>query len=216
MRRLSDAIIDKLQNYYGLAIRRNVGSLEDMRKAVWATYFHLASTDTNPSHGLCPKDADTWCKFNKAQLSGEPYVHKEHLPASVLEAVKPIYQQLANPELLAKCLHGKTQNPNESFNNVVWERAPKNVFLGHQTLKICSLDAVLTFNDGNIARVNVLNYFGISPGRYTVQGLRTLDLRRKYFADRAAQQATKEARQSRRLSTKRKLDIGDEYLAGAY
>ena len=125
--RLSDAIIDKLQNYYGLAIIRNIASLEDMRKTVWATYFHMASTDTNPSHGLCPKDADTCPKFNKAQLTGEPHVHEEYFPASVLQVVELIYQHLANLELLAKCIQGKTQNPNESFNHVVWERAQKTL-----------------------------------------------------------------------------------------
>lgn len=107
---LSDAIIDKLQNYYGLAIRRNTASLEDMRKAVWATYFHMASTDTNPSHGLCPEDTDPWCKFNKAQLNGHPHVPKEHLPESVLQTVKLIYQHLVNPELLHASM-GKLKTP---------------------------------------------------------------------------------------------------------
>ena len=91
-----------------------------------------------------------------------------------------------------------------------------NVVLEHQTSKICTFDAVLTFNDGSIAGVNVLNSFRISPGRYTVQGLRVLDLRRQYLANRAAQRATKEARQAGRFITKRKRDIGDEYMAGAY
>lgn len=33
-RRLTDTCIDKIQTYYGLAIRRNIGDLESMRKAV--------------------------------------------------------------------------------------------------------------------------------------------------------------------------------------
>lgn len=35
--RLTDAMINKIQMYYGLAIRRHIGSLDDMRRAVWAT-----------------------------------------------------------------------------------------------------------------------------------------------------------------------------------
>jgi hypothetical protein len=31
--------IDKLQNYYDLAIRRNVNSLEVMKRVVWAVFF---------------------------------------------------------------------------------------------------------------------------------------------------------------------------------
>lgn len=41
--RLTDAVIDSLQNYYGLAIRRNTNDLEKMKKDVWATFFPKAS-----------------------------------------------------------------------------------------------------------------------------------------------------------------------------
>ncbi|CAN7979344.1 unnamed protein product, partial [Ixodes persulcatus] len=173
-----------------------------MRKAVWATYFHMASTDAHPSHGLCPKAADTWCISVCAALRRARRRYN-YLPAAVLEVLKPIYQQLAKPELLKKCLHGKTQNANESFNNVVWERAPKNVFLGLETLKIATMDAVLTFNDGSIARADIFRLFGVSPGFFTVQWLRDADRRRLYFANRATQLVTKEARKARRQAKKR-------------
>ncbi|KAK7104241.1 hypothetical protein V1264_018995 [Littorina saxatilis] len=45
-RRLTDAVCDKLQTYYGNAIRGNKGDLVEMRKAVWAVFFHKGSTDT--------------------------------------------------------------------------------------------------------------------------------------------------------------------------
>ncbi|GFV32518.1 hypothetical protein TNCV_1054991 [Trichonephila clavipes] len=35
--------------------------------------------------------------------------------------------------LIEKCLHGRTQNPNESFNKCIWERIPKTVFVGIET-----------------------------------------------------------------------------------
>jgi hypothetical protein len=41
--------IDKLQNYYGLAIRRNVNNLEVMKRALWAVFFHKLLTNENPS-----------------------------------------------------------------------------------------------------------------------------------------------------------------------
>ena len=34
---------------------------------------------------------------------------------SVIKHLKPIYSELSNEDLLKKCLHGKTQNQNESF-----------------------------------------------------------------------------------------------------
>lgn len=60
--RLTDAVIDSLQNYYGLAIRRNTNDLEKMKKDVWATFFHKASTDENPQHNLCD---ESWCNYMK-------------------------------------------------------------------------------------------------------------------------------------------------------
>lgn len=61
--RLSNEAIQDMQLYYGLAIRRNVTSLENMKTAIWAEYFHLISTNEHPTHVLCPKTSDTWCKY---------------------------------------------------------------------------------------------------------------------------------------------------------
>ena len=44
--RLNDKMIDKLQNYYGLSIRRNSGnSVEKMKKAIWGGFFHVCSSE---------------------------------------------------------------------------------------------------------------------------------------------------------------------------
>lgn len=60
---LTDAIINQLQNYYSLTIRRNTHSLQEMKKAVWALFYHKISTDDSPHHGLCPKGHDSWCNY---------------------------------------------------------------------------------------------------------------------------------------------------------
>ncbi|GFW20752.1 uncharacterized protein TNCV_1049731 [Trichonephila clavipes] len=94
--RLTDNEISKLQQYYGLAIRRNMNFVSDMFKAVWAIYFHKLSTDSVPQHGLRPTSPDTWCGFNKAKLLGEAYSHKHSLPEPVLLALKPIFKSLSD------------------------------------------------------------------------------------------------------------------------
>ncbi|GFV18843.1 uncharacterized protein TNCV_4757301 [Trichonephila clavipes] len=66
--RLTDAEIDKLQRYYGLAIRNNSGNLSAMKQAIWAILFHKISTDLNPQHGLCPLGDDSWCGYNRSKL----------------------------------------------------------------------------------------------------------------------------------------------------
>ena len=41
--KLTDATIDKLQNYYGIATRSNSADLEAMKSAIYASLFHCAS-----------------------------------------------------------------------------------------------------------------------------------------------------------------------------
>ncbi|GFV35082.1 uncharacterized protein TNCV_2304341 [Trichonephila clavipes] len=94
--RLTEAEIDRLQAYYGLAIRRNLSSVKDMQQAIWAIFLHKLSTDEKPQHGFCPSDTDTWCKFKKAELLGETYHHKNSLPVDVVEAMRPVFRDLAN------------------------------------------------------------------------------------------------------------------------
>ncbi|GFT03236.1 uncharacterized protein TNCV_3610911 [Trichonephila clavipes] len=98
--RLTEAEIDRLQAYYGLDIRRNLSSVKDMQQAIWAIFLHKLSTDEKPQHGFCPSDTDTWCKFKKSRIAWETYHHKNSLPVDVVEAMRPIFRDLANPELL--------------------------------------------------------------------------------------------------------------------
>ncbi|GFY14058.1 uncharacterized protein TNCV_3274901 [Trichonephila clavipes] len=84
-----------------------------MRQAICAIFLHKLSTDEYPQHGFCPIGEDSWCGFKKAEASGKSYKHKNSLPVAVVEAMRPIFGDLSHPDLLKKCLHGKTQNPNE-------------------------------------------------------------------------------------------------------
>lgn len=42
---------------------------------------------------------------------------------------------------------------------VLWSHVPKNVFVGPHTLKIATLDAVLSFSDGSSAQASILKPF---------------------------------------------------------
>ena len=111
--RLTNKVIDTLQNYYGMAIQQNTDSLIDMRNAVWASLYHVASSDESPNHFMWPTGNDSWCKWQKDAAT---YKHTLGLPAAIVSLLEPIYDDLSNANLLAKCLHGKTQNPNECLN----------------------------------------------------------------------------------------------------
>jgi hypothetical protein len=78
---------------------------------------------------------------------------------------KPIYRVLSHPDLIKKCLHGRTQNPNESFNDMIWLRTPKNAFFDYNTLKMVVYDAVLSFNMRNLGTAKVLHQLNIQTVR---------------------------------------------------
>uniref|UniRef100_A0A1B6JCK1 Mutator-like transposase domain-containing protein n=1 Tax=Homalodisca liturata TaxID=320908 RepID=A0A1B6JCK1_9HEMI len=206
--RLTNNDIDKLQEYYGLAIKRGGSDLQQMVKNVWATYFHKISNDDTPQHGLCPKGPESWCGYNKAEALHQTFSHKSHnLPYEVMVQIKQIYRDLANPDLLKKCLDQKTQNQNESFNNAVWSKVPKNVFVRLNTLKLGIYDAVLTFNNGFTSKLDVYNKLGIKLSEKSVAALRNFDTIRLKKAEKSALDMTKEARVARR---KRKLALEEE------
>ena len=58
---------------------------------VWATYFHKASTNEDPNHGMCPPGAESWCGYQKAVANGEVFDHKPAVPKAVLDEIKGIY-----------------------------------------------------------------------------------------------------------------------------
>lgn len=78
-------IIDKLQNYYGIAIRTNPGNLKSMKKAVHAALFHVASSKEKNYYVHCPTGTDSWCGFQRDQTLGtNKYKDGKGLPLSVI------------------------------------------------------------------------------------------------------------------------------------
>ena len=114
--RLTFKEIDRLQTYYGLAIRRNVGNLLGMKSSIAAILRHRLSTDAMPNHSECPKGPETWCKYNK---DPENFKHKNPLPKAVAIHIKPVFDRLSNNKILERCLDGFNQNAAESYNGLL-------------------------------------------------------------------------------------------------
>lgn len=215
--RLTAQVIDMLTKYYGNAIRANSNSVDDMSNAIWATYYHKISTDDKPQHHLCPTGIQSWCKWQKAKATSKKtlmnFKHTSSIPSAVMEAIKPIYVDLTDKNLLEKCVGGFTQNSNESFNQSVWKLIPKTSFSGLSVLEIGIYIAVICYNDGKQAFLQLMKRFNVAPGTSALQWAKNTDDERVFFAERRAQAATHEARQARR---KRSFPEDDSYLAGAY
>ena len=148
--RLTEKVMNTLQNCYGMAIRQNVNDLYGMKKSVAAVLFHYSeSTSSEERHKFCLRTEDSWCKFQADKLTGKStYKEKITIPTAVRDVIKPIFKDLGDDKLLRKCLHGKTQNPNESLNQIIWKRCPKDIFVERTVLTLAVSSAVLHFNDG--------------------------------------------------------------------
>ncbi|GFU73611.1 uncharacterized protein TNCV_3429061 [Trichonephila clavipes] len=165
-------------SYYGSAIRRNHSSVQNMLQAIWAIFLHKLSNDEYPQHGFCPIGEDSWSGFKNAEASGKSYKQKNSLPVAVVEAMRPIFRDLSHPDLLKKCLHGKTQNSNESFHNVIWSHVSKATFVQIETLSLGVYDVVCSFNDGNVSKLKIIQKMGVERGEYSISAMKLLDTER--------------------------------------
>ncbi|GFW05829.1 uncharacterized protein TNCV_603011 [Trichonephila clavipes] len=183
--RLTDAEIDKLQRYY----------------------------DLNPQHGLCPLGDDSWCGYNRSKLKGDTYKHKHNLPIAIMHCIKKVFRDLSSPELLSRCLHGKTQNCNESLNSVIWSIIPKTVFVQLGTLKTGVYESISIY----ITKLKVLDLLNIQPGFYTCRALQEADHARIRKAEKAISRRTKEARiKNRQLKCRQEDDLADDLSNPSY
>lgn len=216
--RLTAQVIDQLTTYYGNAIRQHSKSVDDIFNAIWATFYHKISTDENPQHHLCPTGSQSWCKWQRTKATStkkalKNFKHTSSIPPAIMEAIKPIYTDLTDRNLLQKCVGGFTQNSNESFNQSVWRIVPKTFFSGLTVLEIGIYIAVICFNDGKTSFLDLMKRFNVLPGVSAVQWAKVTDEERIFYAERQTAAATLEARQARR---KRNLPEDDSYAPGSY
>ena len=165
--RLTASVIDKLQNYFGIALRSNVGDLQKMQDAILASLFHVASSENDNFHVYFPRTHESWCQYQRDAINNTNlYTPGAGISDDVIAVIKPAYADLTKPEILQKCLHGLTQNPNESFNSTIWERVQKTVYCGLDTLELAVFDAVANYNYGRMATLDIFEGLNIIPGVY--------------------------------------------------
>lgn len=203
MKPVTDVVIDKLQNYFGIALRANTGgTVKKMSDAIYASFLHVASSESNNFHSLCDS---SWCQFQRDKLNGTNlFKHGQGLPDQVKPLITPIYKDLLKPEELEKCLHGMTQNQNESYNALIWERAPKSVYISIEKMKFAVYDAVAVFNDGRQGSLDILKRVGVNPGYYTTELCSILNIKRRAKASVKSREEKKIRRRRLRASKTKK------------
>ena len=88
------------------------------------------------------------------------------MPPTVIKHVKSVFDNLSTDELLTKCLHGKTQNQNESFNGTIWNKIPKTNYVAPEVFELSVLDVVVHFNIGNLGTLHIFDKLGIERGYF--------------------------------------------------
>ena len=133
--------------------------------------------------------------------------NKVNLPVCIQEEIKPIFQGLTNVDMLSKYLHGMTQNSNESFNQLVWNRCPKSVFTSRPTVETAVNSSVIVYNDGFLALASVFEHIGLQPRVFFVKCAQKKNFTRIYSMDKKSTDKTKKRRKSLRSIRKGLLTV---------
>ena len=166
-----------------------------MKKVIHASLMHCASSESHLLHDHCPTGSTSWCKFQKDRANRTKLnKHGPGLPLGVIAKLKPEYARLSDDSVLEKCLHGKTQNQNEALNGMIWQRVPKEVYVGREFLEMGLYDAVAYFNISSYAILKLFDALGIPPGKFTETGCRQMDHGCVLMAQRKSQCDTKKRR----------------------
>ena len=64
---LTAPLIDKLQNYFGIALWSNLSPVDEMRCAISASVLHIASSASNNYDGQCDRSPETWCQYQAGE-----------------------------------------------------------------------------------------------------------------------------------------------------
>lgn len=222
--KLTNEKIVKIQNYYGRAIKDNSEDPELMKQRIFAILFHLTSTDENPRHVHCPPGEKSWCFWKRAEAKQEsPGPHKDHetIPGEVGKKLVPIFQRLTEDNLLQRCRRNRTQNPNESLHNLIWQYCPKIRFAGRYSVEGATCMAICQFSLGATFRETLCKSIGIDPGHYLVQGsLQRSNERLKKAEEKSSEDGKKRRKiiKFKRLTKSKKslAKEGHTYKAGEF
>ena len=222
--KLTDTIINSMQNYYGLAIRRNLGSLYMMKKAIGAVLYHCTEfASPTERHKYCPTGSDSWCKWQLDKQNGTKlYKPRIGIPKWIHDVIYPIFVELRDDSLLSKCLHGQTQNPNEALNQIIWSKVPKAISVCKGVLEMGINSAIIEFNDGPNGIHKVLNFVGVEAGYQTQLKSAARNKRRVSRSVKKCSVKGKQRRKTLRtikkgfLDQEKELEKEECYVAGGF
>ena len=168
--RLTAGLVNRLQNYYGIAIQSHIGDKPGMITAITAIYCHHAN-----DHSYCPPGESSRCKYNR----GDPSYAPKEIQPEVLDLMEPVFERLSDEDLLERLQRGDMQNSNEALHSLIWRRCPKGVFASLEIIRLSTSLAVIQQNVGSIGLANVLHSLGILDTDVSILLLEKLDVKKE-------------------------------------
>ena len=138
------------------------------------------------------------------------------MPLDIVMKLKPIFAELGDESLMEKCLHGKTQNQNESFNSMIWDRIPQMRYVSFTQLEFGMYDAVANFNIGKKASVLIYEKMNLIPGKFTLQACDKINRKRLSSSKFKEMDSTRKRRKIRRGKAKQKDDKNESKEGQTY
>ena len=195
--KLTEMKIKKIQNYYGRAIKEYSGDIDMLKRRIMAILLHLSSTDKSPKHAHCPPGESSWCFWQRSLAKDQtPGPHKDHecLSPEVGKKLVPVFQRLSETDLLRRCAHNRTQNPNESFHNLIWKICPKTTFVGRRTIVTAVALAACQFSMGSSFKKVLCLILNLTPGKYFEKYINADSVERIKRAEKASNELIKKRR----------------------
>lgn len=198
-----------MQNFYGMALRKNKGNAKEMAQATRAILKHYSSTPENPQHEDCPTGKKSWCSLQK-DIACNTNTHqpiKDPIPPAVVEVIQPVFDKLSSESFLAACERCLSQNRNESLHHVTWSLALKEQYVSPQETYLAVCLSVLLFNAGAHSTYSRLcPAIGITVTPNMTMGWKQIDQDRMCGSDYKERQAEKDQRKKRKRQKVKKQD----------
>ena len=221
---ISDAMAGQIASYYKQAVKRNIGDIDAIIKAIQAIPLHLSANDTNAAqnHRLCPKSATTWCPYQASIWNAQtPGHHPNYIGNEAFQLVMKVFDEfgLSTPNFVEKIQQGLTSNHNEALHRVLWSMVLKNEFASSEMMELGSALAVIRYNDGFGGLKQIFDLLRIPMSRRTSEFFLKADTRRitESSKDPSKMQKRFSKKQMRQKKTSKQLKKhGDGYSSGKY
>ena len=123
----------------------------------------------------------------------------------LLKAIYPIFEDLADANLLERCQLGATQNQNEALHHLIRAFCSKAIFQSKEIVELSTVMAVALWNTGSDSVLQMLRNVGIEPGAFTKTFLNRFEVDHVKKAAWHEKQQTKTARKKEDKRRKERL-----------